>query len=340
MKYRINLISDTVTKPTPAMLNAMLSADLGDDVFKEDPTVAALESKMAAMFSKEAGLFCPSGTMTNQIAIKAHTVPMDEMICETHSHVFQYEVGGYAFHSGIAVNPIPGINGKLNVSLVEGQIKATMDWLPRTRLVVIENTCNRAGGQFYTENELRELSDFCKKNDLVFHCDGARVFNALLESHINSQDYGEYFDSISICLSKGLGAPVGSVLVGTNEMIQRARRIRKVMGGGMRQAGIIAAAGIYALDHHIERLAIDHVHAKRIEIALKKCSFVKEIIPVQSNIVIFALKDHISPNEFIEILHQHDIHASAFGKNLVRFVTHLDIQEKMVEEVCFLLESI
>ncbi len=263
--HRINLISDTVTKPTPGMLNAMMHADVGDDVFKEDPTAIELEQKLANLFGHEAGLFCPSGTMANQIAIKAHTNPLDELICEINSHVYQYEVGGYAFHSGIAINPIRTEDGKLTAKIISDNIKLSFDWLPNTKIVVVENTGNRTGGNFYTLDELKSISETCKRLGLKLHMDGARIFNAIEEAGYTPLEIGVLCDSISICLSKGLGAPIGSVLIGPEKLIAYCRKIRKVMGGGMRQIGIIAAAGIYALNHHIERLKTDHIHAKRIE---------------------------------------------------------------------------
>ncbi|MDQ3141949.1 MAG: aminotransferase class I/II-fold pyridoxal phosphate-dependent enzyme [Bacteroidota bacterium] len=336
-EYRINLISDTVTMPTAAMKEAMIQAPLGDDVFRMDPTVNQLEHKLADLFGHEAGLFCPSGTMTNQIAIKAHTQPLDEVICDIHSHIYQYEVGGYAFHSGVAINPIYGNDGKLTVDLIQDQIKPAFDWLPRTKLVVLENTCNRAGGNYYELAEMKSLSTYCKKHELNFHLDGARIFNALIESKDDPRDVGVLFDSISICLSKGLGAPVGSVLIGSSSFINYCRRIRKVFGGGMRQAGILAAAGIYALDHNIQRLKIDHDHAKIIAKTLVQTNYLESIKVVKTNIIIFDLIKSFDLNDFIEQLHGFNIHASAFGKHSVRFVTHMDINSSMVDEVCHVL---
>lgn len=339
MSWKINLISDTVTKPTQGMLEAMMNAEVGDDVFQEDPTVQQLEDRLAQMFGHEAGLFCPSGTMTNQIAIKAHTQPLDEMICDVQSHVYQYEVGGYAFHSQIAVNPILGDQGKLSVDLLRDQVKAHFDWLPRTKLVVLENTCNRAGGNYYALSEMQSIAEFCKLHQLTLHLDGARIFNAIVASEQSAMDIGPIFDSISICLSKGLGAPIGSVLIGNKSWIQYCRRIRKVMGGGMRQVGILAAAGSYALDHHILRLNEDHSRAKMIESALLRTNYVASVIPVITNIIIFNLIPELSPQSFIDQLRAHGINASAFGKQSVRFVTHLDIDDVMIDDVCGVLEK-
>ena len=240
---QINLISDTVTKPTPAMLQAMMAAEVGDDVFGEDPTVNALEKKGAALFGKEAAIFCPSGTMTNQIAIKCHTQPLDEVICDHYSHVYQYETGGYAYNSGVGINLIAGINGKITASQIDAAIKPIHDWLPLSKLVVLENTANKGGGSYYTLEEVRPIAALCREKGLSLHLDGARLFNALVETGETTQAWGNQFESISICLSKGLGAPVGSLLIGNQAFIKKARRVRKVMGGGMRQAGYLAAAG-------------------------------------------------------------------------------------------------
>ncbi len=337
--HRINLISDTVTLPSEGMKEAMYKAELGDDVFREDPTVIRLEEKLASLFGHEAGLFCPSGTMTNLIAIKGHTSPLDEMLCEINSHVYQYEVGGYAFHSGIAVNPIKSENGKLTSNLIEENIKALFDWLPKTSLVVVENTGNRTGGNFYTLQELQAISHTCRHYGLKLHLDGARIFNAIIEAGYTSNEVGKLFDSVSICLSKGLGAPVGSVLTGQASFIQQCRRIRKVMGGGMRQAGVIAAAGLYAIEHNVDRLKEDHRKAKRIETILKQTNYVSSIKPVQTNILIFDLIEELKTESFIRQLNENGIHASAFGKQSIRFVTHLDIHEHMLDELEHVLKN-
>ena len=329
----INLLSDTVTKPTPAMLEAMIGAEVGDDVFGEDPTVNALEDKAAALFGKEAALFCPSGTMTNQIAVKVHTQPLDEVICDHFSHVYQYEVGGYAFHSGVAVNLLAGTHGKITAAQIEAAIKPPFDWLPRTRLVVLENTCNKGGGSIYTLAELRPIRQLCLQQGLRLHLDGARLFNALVETGESTIETGREFDSISICLSKGLGAPVGSLLIGDATFIRQARRVRKVMGGGMRQAGILAAAGIYALDHHVERLREDNERARIIGRLLEALPYVTDVRPVQSNILIFDLQPPLTAAAYVEKLEKRGIKATAFGPQTVRFVTHLDFTEEMLEQV-------
>lgn len=314
------------------MLQAMMQAEVGDDVFGEDPTVNALEAKAATMFGKEAALFCPSGTMTNQIAIKVHTQPLDEVICDEYSHIYQYEVGGYAFNSGIGVNLIKGHNGKITAEQVAAAIKPVHDWLPISRLVVLENTCNKGGGSFYTLDEIRPIQQVCRERGLILHLDGARVFNALVETGESTHEVGSVFDSISICLSKGLGAPVGSLVIGTKEFIRQARRVRKALGGGMRQAGFLAAAGIYALDQQVQRLKDDNDRAKILGSALEKQTYVEQVRPVQSNIVIFDLKAPWTAASYLARLAELGINASAFGPQTVRFVTHLDVTEAMIEQ--------
>lgn len=335
----IPLLSDTVTRPTPGMLEAMFHAEVGDDVFREDPTINALEAKCAGLFGHEAALYCPSGTMTNQIALKVHTRPLDEVICDEMSHIFQYEVGGYAFHSGIAVNLLHGENGILTPELVEAAVRPRQDWLPLSRLVVIENTCNKGGGSIYSLERIRGIRAVCQKHGLALHLDGARIFNALVETGDSPASIGAETDSISVCLSKGLGAPVGSVLTGSRAFIAEARRVRKVMGGGMRQAGFLAAAGIYALDHHIERLTDDHAHARMLAAALSELPWVGGIRPVQTNIVIFDLAPPLTPAVFLEYLKKNGIVASAFGPQTIRFVTHLDVSREMVERVVEVLRG-
>jgi len=335
----INLVSDTVTKPTPAMLQAMMAAEVGDDVFGEDPTVNALQEKAASIFGKEAALFCPSGTMTNQIAVKCHTQPLDEVICDHYSHVYQYETGGYAFNSGAAVNLIAGTHGKITAEQIDAAIKPVYDWLPLSRLVVLENTANKGGGSIYTLDEMRSVSDLCRERGLRLHLDGARIFNALVETGDRSADVGALFDSVSICLSKGLGAPVGSLLLGSREFIKNARRFRKVMGGGMRQAGYLAAAGIYALDHHVHRLKEDNDRARKLGKTLEALPWVESVRPVQSNIVIFDLRPPLTADVFLEKLAARDINAAPFGPQTVRFVTHLDFTEQMLEQTLELLKT-
>ena len=337
---KINLISDTVTKPTPEMLEAMMLAEVGDDVFGEDPTVNALEAKAAILFGKEAAIFCPSGTMTNQIAIKVHTQPLDEIICDEFSHVYQYETGGYAYNSGVAINLIQGEHGKITAEQIKAAIKPVYDWLPLSKLVVLENTCNKGGGSYYTLDEIQPIHELCKERNLGLHLDGARLFNALVETKESTQDVGMLFDSISICLSKGLGAPAGSLLVGNADFIRQARRIRKVMGGGMRQAGYLAAAGVYALDHHVAKLKEDNRRARAIGEVLENLPYVDNVRPVKSNILIFDLNEAHTAESYLDQLANHGIKASAFGPQTVRFVTHLDFTDEMLEQVLEVLKRI
>ena len=335
----INLISDTATKPTPAMLEAMMNAEVGDDVFREDPTVNALESKAAQMFNMEAALFCPSGTMTNQIAMNVHTGRLEEVICHEYSHVYQYETGGYASNSGIAMNLLGGNFGKINAEQITAAIRPDYDWLPKSRLVVIENTTNKGGGNYYTLDEIQSIRTLCDEHGLGLHLDGARLFNALVESGESTHDWGNLFDSISICLSKGLGAPVGSLLLGTEKFIKQARRTRKVMGGGMRQAGYLAAAGLFALENNIERLKEDNDHARLLGSTLAELPFVENIRPIKTNILIFDVKPPFTAASFLEKLKNLGVNASPFGPQTVRFVTHLDVSQEMVNEVSEILKN-
>jgi threonine aldolase len=340
MNSIIDLRSDTVTRPTKGMLDAMLSAKVGDDVFGDDPTVIELEKKVAAMFGKESALFCPSGTMTNQIAIKIHTQPGDEVICEEGSHVYRYEGGGIAFNSGSSVKLIKGDRGRITASQVLECINPDDIHNARTSLVVAENTSNRGGGSCYDFRELKKISNLCKDHNLKFHLDGARLFNALAETGETTNDAAKLFDSISICLSKGLGAPVGSILIGNHDFIKQGRRVRKVFGGAMRQAGFLAAAGIYALDHHIERLKEDHQRAKIIGQFLPQCSFVNEVMPVDSNIIIFKLNEGTKEKEFIENLKSNGILVVGFGPQTIRMVTHLDFTDKQLDKLTTTLLSL
>lgn len=336
----IDLRSDTVTKPTKAMLDAMMNAPLGDDVFGEDPTVIELENKAASLFGKEAGLFCPSGTMTNQIAIKVHTQPGDEVLCDVNSHIYNYEGGGISFNSGVQAKLIQGDRGRITAQQIEQNINGDFDWLTKTTLVSLENTVNRAGGSYYTMDMIKPIQKLCADKKLNFHLDGARIFNALTETKENPKEIGSLFDSISICLSKGLGTPAGSVLLGKKDFIKKARRVRKVFGGGMRQAGILAAAGIYALDNNVTRLKEDHIRAKKIEGILKSLPYVTSILPVDSNIVIFDIDTKISGADFEKKLLENNIKIAAFGKQTIRFVTHMDFNDAMLEKTEQVLKSI
>ncbi len=336
----IDFRSDTVTKPTPAMLQAMNQAKVGDDVFGEDESINALESYAATLFVMDAALFCPSGTMTNQIAIKVHTQPGDEVICERLSHVYQYEGGGIAFNSGCSINLIDGDRGRLNATQVLQAINVNDVHKANSSLVCLENTSNRGGGSCYNFNDIEAIKKVCKENNLALHLDGARLFNAIIAKQENAKQYGEVFNSISICLSKGLGAPVGSILIGSKSFIAKARRIRKVFGGGMRQAGYIAAAGLYAMQNHIERLSIDHQHAKMISETLQTLAYVDEIKPVETNIIIFSCKGKYTSQQLVEVLKQHQILAYAISPTQVRLVLHLDISETMVERTIKVLKGI
>ncbi|GAB4043618.1 threonine aldolase family protein [Spirosoma litoris] len=330
----IDLRSDTVTQPTPAMREAMFTAPLGDDVFGDDPTVNALEAKAASLFGMEAALFCASGTMTNQLAIRTHTRPGDDVICDYLSHVYQYEGGGISVNALASVSLAHGERGKLTPELIREYIYNPADsHKPLSRLVVLENTVNKGGGCYYTIPEIAAIRQVCTENGLILHLDGARLFNALVETGEPTTAYGQLFDSISICLSKGLGCPVGSLLLGKADFIRQARRFRKLMGGGWRQAGFLAAAGIYALDHHVDRLKQDHARARKIGAILEKLPEVVEILPIDTNIVIFRLPETILATDYVQQLETKGIRAITFGKHLVRFVTHLDFTDEMVAEM-------
>jgi len=314
------------------MLTAMCNAPVGDDVFGEDPTVNKLENIMPEMFGMEAGIFCPSGTMTNQIAIKCHTQPGDEIICDKLSHVYIYEGGGIAFNSGCQVRTIEGIRGRITAEQVEEAINPDDIHKAHTQLVSLENTANRGGGSCYELTEIQRIKEVCLKNNLRLHLDGARLFNALVEKNESPKDYGNIFDSISVCLSKGLGAPVGSVLLGNKDFIHKARRVRKVFGGGMRQAGFLAAAGIYALENNIDRLAIDHFHAKQIADALLKKNFTGKMMPVETNIIIFEVIDTYTAQSLAEEFKKYNIRVTAISPIHIRMVLHLDVTADMVKE--------
>ena len=314
------------------MLQAMMGATVGDDVFSEDPSINELERMSADMFGMESGLFCPSGTMTNQIAIKCHTQPGDEVICDESSHVYQYEGGGIAFNSSASVKLLYGDRGRINATQVKAAINADDNHKANTSLVCLENTSNRGGGSCYDFNEIKKIKEVCIENHLALHLDGARLWNAMIAKNEPAKQYGETFDSISICLSKGLGCPVGSVLIGKKNFIKKARRIRKVFGGGMRQAGFLAAAGIYALKNNVERLKQDHDHAKQIAEALRKKNFVTEILPVETNIIIFGVKQPWTAKCFVDKLKEFGILGHPISATQVRLVTHLDVTPVMVEK--------
>ncbi len=337
---KIDLRSDTFTKPTPGMLDAMMAAEVGDDVFGEDPTINALEKKAANMFGLEAAIFCPSGTMTNQIAIRVHTQLQDEVICDYRSHIYQYEGGGIASNSGVSVKLLDGDRGRLTAEDIRLNINPDDIHKPVTRLVGLENTVNRGGGCYYDLAELKKIREECNRHNLVMHLDGARLFNALVETGEKPAQYGELFDTISVCLSKGLGAPVGSLLIGSEERIKKARRVRKVFGGGMRQAGFLAAAGIYALDNHIDRLKDDHRRARTIGDALQEAAFVSEVMSIDTNIIIFSLKEGYTTAQVLARLADKNVLALPFGPNEIRMITHLDFTEEMLEPAVEAIRSI
>ncbi|MDF3076734.1 MAG: threonine aldolase [Sphingobacteriaceae bacterium] len=322
------------------MLAAMMSAKVGDDVYGEDETVLELEAKTADIFGMECGLFCPSGTMTNQIAIKCFTNPLDEVIADETAHVYRYEGGGIAFNSAASVRLLYGDRGRLTPELIEPAINPDNIHNPVSSLVVLENTVNRGGGSYYYLSDIEPIYHLCKLKGLKLHLDGARIFNALVETGDDPKAYGELFDGISVCLSKGLGAPVGSVLLGRKETIKKAKRIRKVLGGGMRQAGFLAAAGIYALDNNVDRLKEDHANARAIGEALLALPYVASVMPVDTNIVIFRLDESQNAEHFVEKLAHHGIKCNTFGKQMVRFVTHLDVSTTMIDHVIETLKKI
>lgn len=336
----IDMRSDTVTRPTKGMLEAMMKAPVGDDVFNEDPSVIALEQKAADMMGFEAGLFCPSGTMSNQIAIKAHTNPLEEVICHRLSHIYNYEGGGIAFNSAISMRLLEGKRGFIDAQDVLNNINEDDIHKPVTSLVSQENTCNKAGGAVFKAESYKPVFDVCVSKGLKHHLDGARVYNAIVATGDDPKVYGQLFHSVSVCLSKGLGAPVGSVLLGDKAFIKKARRIRKVLGGGMRQAGILAAAGSYALDNNIERLADDHQRAKRLESAVSELGFVSQVYSVDSNLVIFDLNDDVETSVIVDRFKANGILAILMGPKTMRLVTHLDVNDQDIDQVIGTLKTI
>lgn len=329
----IELRSDTFTKPTPEMHAAMMNAAVGDDVFSEDPSVNELESKSAQMFGMEAALFCPSGTMTNQIAINVHTQPGDEVICEEGSHIYYYEGGGIGRNSGCQARLIQGNRGQITAQQILEVINPDDVHRARTRLVSLENTCNRGGGSCYDMSQIAAIKNLCIEQGLKLHLDGARLMNAIVAKNTNPLEYGQLFDSISLCLSKGLGAPIGSVLLGTKAFIKEARRVRKVMGGGMRQAGFLAAAASYALENHVNRLAEDHRLAALLGTTLEQLSWVESVLPVETNIVIFKVNQQHTVKQVSDYLASHNIRVLAMSSTQIRMVTHLDVTPDMVDFV-------
>lgn len=337
----IDLRSDTVTKPTPEMLDFMMHAKVGDDVYKEDPTTNELEEKLKSMFGMESALFFPSGTMANQTAIKLHTRPGDQLIADKWAHVFNFEGGGASFNSGVSCKLIDGNQGKITAKQVEENINPPDFYhSPRTRMVCLENTTNKGGGACYDFLEIEKIRAVCDQHQLGLHLDGARIWNAIIAKNEDPKQYGKWFDTISVCLSKGLGAPVGSVLLGKTEVMKDAIRIRKILGGGMRQVGYLAAAGIYALDNNFHRLKEDHQRAAEIVNVLATTDYVKKVEPVETNIVIFTLKDAFSTSDFMEKLRKKGIQISSMGAEKLRIVTHLDYSAEAHEIVLKALKTL
>ena len=326
----IDLRSDTLTKPTAEMLNAMMHAEVGDDVYKEDPSANKLEEKLATMFGMDSALFFPSGSMANQAAIKMHTQPGEQLIADKWAHVYNYEGGGVSFNSGVSCKLVDGDRGMITAVQVEESINPPDFYhSPLTTLVCLENTTNKGGGACYDFSEIQKIRAVCDSHKLGLHLDGARIWNALVAHNHDARIYGQVFDTISVCLSKGLGTPMGSVLIGKKELMDKAIRVRKVLGGGMRQIGFMAAAGIYALDNHLDRLSEDHKRASEIAHTLSEQSFVSKVEPTETNIVIFYLADGISEKNFMDKLFQKNIKISTMGQGKLRIVTHLDYTEEM-----------
>lgn len=338
---RIDLRSDTLTKPTPEMREAMMQAEVGDDVYKEDPTVNALEEKVANLFGMDSALYFPTGSMTNQAAIKMHTQPAEELIADKYAHVYNYEGGGVSFNSGVSCRLIDGNRGMITADQVKTAINPPDFYhSPLTSLVCLENTTNKGGGACYDFSEILEIKKVCEDHNLGLHLDGARLWNALIATNDSPKDYGKTFDTISVCLSKGLGAPMGSVLVGKKKWMDKAIRVRKVLGGGMRQGGFMAAAGIYAIDHHWKRMEDDHMRASELAELLKKHEAVANVEPVETNILIFNLKPNVDEKVFLNILKEKDIHISNLGPGKLRIVTHYDYTARMHEHFQEVLEKL
>lgn len=337
---KIDLRSDTVTVPTPEMLEAMLSAKVGDDVFDEDPTVKILEKRLADMFGKPRALFFPSGSMANQTAIKLHTSPGEQVICDKYAHIYNYEAGGVSFNSGVSCNLIDGQRGMFTAKQVKEAINPSAFYYSQTSLVEVENTTNKGGGACWDFEELKKIKKVCDTHNLGYHLDGARLWNALVTKKDTPLQYGELFDTISVCLSKGLGCPIGSVLIGNEDVMEQSVRLRKVFGGNMRQVGYLAAAGLYALDNNVERLSEDHKKAKEIGEVLVNCSFIKTVEPIETNIIIFELNDNIDESQFLQKLESQNIHIIGMGGSKLRIVTHLDYTIEMHDKLLEVLANL
>ncbi|MCY4253938.1 MAG: aminotransferase class I/II-fold pyridoxal phosphate-dependent enzyme [Flavobacteriaceae bacterium] len=337
---QINLISDTVTVPSKGMLQHMLEAKVGDDVFKQDPSIISLEQKVASMFGKEKGMFFPSGTMSNQVAVGLNTNPGDQLICDAHTHIYHYEAGGAAANWGVSCHLIRGDKGRLRASQIESKINNKSFYhTPPTKLVCIENTCNRAGGTYYKFEDLVEIQALCQQYDLHLHLDGARIWNALVETNQKPKDYGKLFDTISVCFSKGLGAPVGSMLLFDERVYQKALRLRTRLGGNMRQSGYLAVCADYALDNHFYDLKNDHKKAKEIAFSIASCSFVNHVESPQTNIIIFSLNQRIDESKFVDWLMKKNILILSLGKGRLRIVTHRDYTDQQHDRFLSILKS-
>jgi threonine aldolase len=341
MNMIIDLRSDTITKPTEGMLESMFLAQVGDDVYKEDPTVNALEERIATMFGKKTALFFPTGSMANQAAIKLHTNPGEQVICDKYAHIYNYEGGGASFNSGVSCKLIDGHRGMFTANQVIESINPPDFYhSPLTRLVAVENTTNKGGGACWDFEEIKNIRTVCDEHNLGYHLDGARLWNALVVKKETAKQYGKVFDTISVCLSKGLGCPIGSVLVGDEDLMKGAIRIRKIFGGGMRQVGYLAAAGLYALDHHLDRLKQDHKKAKEIGEVLSSLSQIKTVEPIETNIIIFELNSDVSELDFVQKLANNNIHIIGMGGGKLRMVTHLDYTDTMHDKVLSILAKL
>lgn len=329
----IDLRSDTVTRPTPKMLAFMTEAEVGDDVFAEDPTVTAFEEKVSTMFGMEAGLFVPSGTMSNQLGVKVLANPGEEILIDYKGHIYNYETGGASFLSGVQINPIHGKNGKLTIENVKNSVRGAYDWEPKTTVLCLENTTNKGGGVCYSTEELKSLKSFADENNLKVHLDGARIWNAMTVSGMEASFFGEIADTISVCFSKGLGAPVGSMLLSSKENITKARRFRKMWGGGMRQVGLLAAAADFALDENYSKLKKDHSRAKQLATVIDSCAQLSiELESVETNIVIFDVLEE-SASDALTKLEDNGIRMVQFGPNTIRATFHYQITSEELDTV-------
>ena len=336
----LDLRSDTVTKPTQGMLEAILSAEVGDDVYKEDPSVNALEKRLAELFGMDEALFFPTGSMANQAALKLHTNPGEQVICDKYAHIYNYEGGGASFNSGISCKLVDGHRGMFTAKQAEDSINPPDFYhSPLTSLIAVENTTNKGGGACWDFEELKKIRAVADNHNLGFHLDGARLWNALIAKNESPTQYGQLFDTISVCLSKGLGCPMGSVLIGNSDLMKGAIRVRKILGGGMRQVGFAAAAGLYALDNHFERLAEDHKKAKEIGEMIQTLSLIKKVEPIETNIIIFELNDNVNESEFQQKLKDNNVHIIGMGSNKLRMVTHLDYTDDMHSKLLEILKT-